>query len=658
MDRVACPENAELVEFMLKKLNEMENSPKGISEKSALTISKACSNVCSSKSQIKTLKDFSNVKGVGKWILKLMKDFFIDPAENEEMIQRGDERNKGSKPYMPQKNSVAYALLITLYRETANGIEFMRKQDLIDAAEASGLSRSPIMPEIGKGKAGQFGVSSGRDWYSGWSCMKKLIDKGLVVKSSCPAKYMLTEKGKEAARDCLSRSGLTDSTENLATIDKTSDLNQNNVIDPVCTNADSIKSMPPQRVSSKRQKKSIDIPLDTLDKLVRMGYSKEQVTSAFTEVAEKSPDEEASSLWLSVLCRLREAEVYNLPLTSQNVPEVKDHASSSSYTHKNGQTAPFRRGTEVPCSSLRACSSTVSVKPFWHDLATMCISGVGMILEAKSNLLSMPPLSFGDRFEDTYEVVLILDDREKFTKASKSRKLLEHVQLHFKIPIEVRRLPVGDGIWIARHKQLGSEYVLDFIVERKNVDDLRSSIRDNRYREQKVRILRSGFKRFIYLVEGDPNACESADSIKTACLTTEILEGFDVQRTSGIGDTLRKYGHLTRSITDYYKSLGNEPKHQDLPICPSFDQFIERCQELDKMTVSDVFATQLLQVPQVTEDIAIAVLDLYPTVLSLAHAYSSLDGDTCAQEELLKKQSNDLINGAASRNIFQFIWGG
>lgn len=48
---------------------------------------------------------------------------------------------------------------------------------------------------------------------------------------------------------------------------------------------------------------------------------------------------------------------------------------------------------------------------------------------------------------------------------------------------------MGDGIWIARHKHIGSEYVLDFIVERKNVDDLRSSIRDNRYKEQKVRIM-------------------------------------------------------------------------------------------------------------------------------------------------------------------------
>jgi len=49
-------------------------------------------------------------------------------------------------------------------------------------------------------------------------------------------------------------------------------------------------------------------------------------------------------------------------------------------------------------------------------------------------------------------------------------------------------LPVGDGIWIVRHKQSSKEYVLDFIVERKKVDDLCSSIRDNRYRDQKLRL--------------------------------------------------------------------------------------------------------------------------------------------------------------------------
>lgn len=80
-----------------------------------------------------------------------------------------------------------------------------------------------------------------------------------------------------------------------------------------------------------------------------------------------------------------------------------------------------------------------------------------------------------------------------------------------------------------------------------------------------------------------------------SCFTTEILEGFDVQRTSGFADTIRKYGYLTQSITQYYSthlSYGSRRSR----VCPSFDEFVKKCQDLEKMTVSDVFALQLMQV--------------------------------------------------------------
>jgi crossover junction endonuclease MUS81 len=82
-----------------------------------------------------------------------------------------------------------------------------------------------------------------------------------------------------------------------------------------------------------------------------------------------------------------------------------------------------------------------------------------------------------------------------------------------------------------------------------------------------------------------------------SCFTTEILEGFDVQRTSGLGDTLRKYGHLTQAIYQYYKSEFFEDNNKCSAICPPYDEFVRRCQDLEKMTVSDVFAIQLMQVP-------------------------------------------------------------
>jgi len=81
-----------------------------------------------------------------------------------------------------------------------------------------------------------------------------------------------------------------------------------------------------------------------------------------------------------------------------------------------------------------------------------------------------------------------------------------------------------------------------------------------------------------------------------SCFTTEILEGFDVQRTNSLRDTLKKYAHLTQSITQYYSLPLPEDQSKSTRVCPPFDEFIKRCQDLEKMTVSDVFAIQLMQV--------------------------------------------------------------
>ncbi|EEF49613.1 endonuclease, putative [Ricinus communis] len=661
--RVFCPENEELASYMLQKRQVLADSPKGISENLDMTLSKAYSSVCTAKTPIKTLKDLSLIKGVGKWILKLMQGFFDGGPENSEPedLTNKVKRGKEAKQYMPQKNSVAYALLITLYRGTSNGNEFMRKQELIDAAEASGLSRVPIAPEKGRGKPAQFG-SSPRDWYSGWNCMKTLITKGLVVKSSCPAKYMLTEEGRETACECLMRSRLSDPREGSANAEEPFDADMSSALDLDSARLDSAGAVTSSSVAVSGQKKPIDVPLESLQRFLRMGYSKVQVLHAFTEVSETSWNKEISSLWPAVLCRLREDQVYGLHSELQSfrkdcqftttaytytngIVDFVDHQSVTDLTSDGGETSNSCSVRSAHDSfSLRACSSSVCVH----------LNG----LEANLNTLSMPPLSLGERFEDVYEVVLVLDDREQFAvQGSKCSKLIENICKEHKIKIVVRRLPVGDGIWIARHKYLHSEYVLDFIVERKKVEDLRSSIRDHRYKDQKLRLLRCGLRKLIYLVEGDPNFCEAAESIKTACFTTEILEGFDVQRTSCLRDTLKKYGYLTHSITQYYSSqlLADQPKCNE--VCPSFDEFIKRCQDLEKMTISDVFAIQLMQVPQVTEEIAIAVLDLYPTLISLACAYSLLDGDVCAQEEMLRKHSNNAISATASRNIFRLVWG-
>ena len=47
------------------------------------------------------------------------------------------------------------------------------------------------------------------------------------------------------------------------------------------------------------------------------------------------------------------------------------------------------------------------------------------------NVLAMPPLGYGERFEEVYEVILILDDREHF--ASQGSVISDYRIICFKI---------------------------------------------------------------------------------------------------------------------------------------------------------------------------------------------------------------------------------
>ena len=63
-------------------------------------------------------------------------------------------------------------------------------------------------------------------------------------------------------------------------------------------------------------------------------------------------------------------------------------------------------------------------------------------------------------------------------------------------------MEIGDAFWIAQPKGGGSAYSLDTIIERKRVDDLVASIKDQRYERQKYYLARCGIKRTMYVLEG------------------------------------------------------------------------------------------------------------------------------------------------------------
>lgn len=93
---------------------------------------------------------------------------------------------------------------------------------------------------------------------------------------------------------------------------------------------------------------------------------------------------------------------------------------------------------------------------------------------------------------ESYEIVLVMDTRE--IKNRRDEEAICKGLRNHGIRVDVRALKLGDITWMARlkagvqHQLSGDERecMLDYVVERKRLDDLCSSIRDGRYDDQKV----------------------------------------------------------------------------------------------------------------------------------------------------------------------------
>ena len=69
--------------------------------------------------------------------------------------------------------------------------------------------------------------------------------------------------------------------------------------------------------------------------------------------------------------------------------------------------------------------------------------------------------------------------------------------------MQSRSMEIGDAFWIAQPRNGGPAYSLDTIIERKRVDDLVASIKDQRFERQKYYLARCGIRRTMYVLEGN-----------------------------------------------------------------------------------------------------------------------------------------------------------
>ncbi|XP_044115638.1 crossover junction endonuclease MUS81 isoform X2 [Neovison vison] len=238
-------------------------------------------------------------------------------------------------------------------------------------------------------------------------------------------------------------------------------------------------------------------------------------------------------------------------------------------------------------------------------------------LGASEGSVQQPPLELEP---GEYRVLLCVDTGE-----AKGPQLLLQLQ-RLRVPYMVRKLHVGDFVWVAqetkpRDPARPGELVLDHIVERKRLDDLCSSIIDGRFREQKFRLKRCGLGHRVYLVEEYGSAGHLSlpeSTLLQAVTNTQVIDGFFVKRTADLKESAAYLALLTRGLQRLYQA----------------------------QSVREVFARQLMQVRGVSGEKAAAIVDKYSTPASLLAAY-----DACATPKEQEMLLSTIKCGQLQRNL-------
>ena len=233
---------------------------------------------------------------------------------------------------------------------------------------------------------------------------------------------------------------------------------------------------------------------------------------------------------------------------------------------------------------------------------------------------------------------LIYDSRE-----TKIKELLEETPL-FKIKCEY--LDLGDFIFKKDNKTI-------LIIERKTMSDLYSSIRDGRYKEQKIRLF-NNFERnqIVYIIEGELNYtqnkyCKNNKKILSGAILNMVFrDNLKVLKTKSIEDTKDTLYHLGKKINDHPEFFYVKEDKNNLEDKNLGDNIKEDTNYLDSIKISKkenmtpqlCNIIQLSQIPGVSKKMAKTILSYYKSICALIIAYQ-----TIPEENERKKMLKDIV---------------
>ncbi|KAK0392439.1 hypothetical protein NLU13_1934 [Sarocladium strictum] len=317
--------------------------------------------------------------------------------------------------------------------------------------------------------------------------------------------------------------------------------------------------------------------------------------------------------------------------------------------------SPRQTETQLPTT----CSDTVPDGEAIRDTASL----------PALRTIRLPPGSFS--------VHLLLDVRE--VRAKTDRDYMQNELAKQGVTPIMRSLEVGDAQWVAKchdpdllrqQGAEGDEIVLDWIVERKRLDDLIGSIKDGRFHEQKFRLKRSGVKKVIYIIEEialDPAMAQKyEESVTSAIASTQVVSDYFVKRTTKMDETIKYMARMTSMLKGIYENKTLNVIPTNLLTAQNYLPLLEKARQQDPengyyityqafssiasksemMTLRDIFLKMLMTIKGVTGERALEIQKRWKTPYEFVKAF-----EDCGTGTEGKKRKHELVSGEMG-NLF------
>jgi crossover junction endonuclease MUS81 len=216
---------------------------------------------------------------------------------------------------------------------------------------------------------------------------------------------------------------------------------------------------------------------------------------------------------------------------------------------------------------------------------------------------------------------LIIDNRE-----NDLIQLIEKSDINF----EKKNLILGDISFNKDENEL-------LIIERKTLPDLLASIKDGRYREQKLRLINKQKEhiQIYYLIEGDIYRHKQKELIMSCIFNTMIRDNLKVIYSYNLNDTLDIVKKLIKKTSEFQKLLlRKDTDNEKINNENDYSTVIKSEKKLN-MTKEICSIAMFKQIPGVSTKCAKSILEKYSNISSLILKYQTLDNED-AKKYLLK----------------------